>query len=82
MILDFVRMWIKNEMKRIIYILFTICCKFLMISCENIKKNKDNVIHSTHAYDIIKLNDTTYMSVPSGLTWDGDTMKCEMFKIK
>ena len=40
-----------------------------------------SVVHENHAYDIIKLNDTTFMSVPTGMMMNADTVRCQIFKL-
>lgn len=64
-------------MKGLIHIIFVICIMLVLVSCEN--ERTSNIIHRTHAYDVLKLNDTTYMTVPTGLTWDGDTITPKIF---
>ena len=51
----------------------------LLSACD--RPRNENVIHSTRAYDIIKVNDSTLLAVPTGLTLDGDTLKCQKIRI-
>lgn len=68
-------------MKKLIY--FLIIINILVISSCQRKADKlhDNkIFYQNHAYDIIKLNDTTFMSIPTG-RMDADTIKCQIFKL-
>lgn len=66
-------------MKALITAIVAIMGITLMPSCNG--NRNENVIHKTHAYDIIKVNDTTLLAVPTGLTLDGDTLKCQKFRL-
>ena len=53
----------------------------LSASCGSDRKS-DRLIHSTHAYDVIQINDTIVMTVPTGyIGGSSDTVKCQMFKL-
>lgn len=69
-------------MKKLPYFLIVIC--FLLISsCQRkaVKLHDNKIFYQNHAYDIIKLNDTTFMSIPTGARMDADTVKCQIFKL-
>lgn len=68
-------------MKKLPYLLIIIC-SLLISSCQRkaVKLHDNKIFYQNHAYDIIKLNDTTFMSIPTG-RMDVDTVKCQIFKL-
>lgn len=70
-------------MKTLPYFLIVICSILLISSsCQRkaVKSHDNKIFYQNHAYDIIKLNDTTFMSIPTGMM-DADTVKCQIFKL-
>lgn len=69
-------------MKKLPYFLIVICILLISSSCQRkaVKLHDNKIFYQNHAYDIIKLNDTTFMSIPTG-RMDVDTVKCQIFKL-
>ena len=69
----------EKGMKTLLTTMAAMAAIALLCCCD--RARNENIIHHTHAYDVIKVNDTTLLIVPTGLTWDGDTMRCQKINI-